>query len=295
VALAILCGAGAHIVSFSSIHAAAAQQNKWLNMSYTYEMCIFGIIVLGLAIGIIGFIVYRSKQRLNLTEDDDFMDKTDDLENDFGAMAFSVVFTMFMRFVLTGHHPVDDETEFDHTREQRTAMLFYAIACLVVAGFIVTFCSKKAADPNASYATKRVMNFFTTVATMNVAWAWLYWGEWEFFEALYPGQAIMGRVMFAITMTIVGGIGLMGLSKMKADTKAGVKNEKKVALTALSLVIAWSWELCFDAAMEDMSEGSAHPVWAKVSATLLLAGVVVPVYATYMKPITLKAIEAIGA
>lgn len=294
VALAILCGAGAHIVSFSSIHAAASAQNHFLGMSYTYTMCIFGICTLGLAIGTIGFLVYTSKKRMDLTEDDGFMDKTDDLENDFGAMAFSVVFTMFMRFMLTGHHPVDDETEFDHTREQRTAMFFYAIACVIVAGFVVSFCSKKAADPSSTYAIKRVMNFITTVATMNVAWAWLYWGEWEFFEALYPGEAIKGRVMFAITMSLIGGLGLIGLSKMSAS-KGAKQSEKKVALTALSLVIAWSWELCFDAAVEDMCEGVAHPVGWKVAATLFLAAIIIPVYAIYMKPITMKAAEAIGA
>jgi len=295
VALAILCGAGAHIVSFSSIHAAAGAQNSLVGMSYTFTMCIFGLGVLGLAFGIIGYLVYTSKKRLNLTEDDAFMDKTDDLENDFGAMAFSVVFTMFMRFVLTGHHPVDDDTDFDHTRNQRTAMFFYAIACLIVAGFVVNFCSKKAADPSASYTVKRVMGFITSVATMNVAWAWLYWGEWQFFEALYPGEAIKGRVMFAIVVSLVGALGIVGLSKIKRDTKPGAKSEKKVALVALSLLIAWSWELCFDAAVETMCEGVAHPVWWKVGTTLTLAAIIVPVYAIYMKPITTKAAEAIGA
>lgn len=299
VSLAILCGAGAHIVSFSSIHAAASTQVHFVGLSYTYAMCIFGMGIVLLALAIIGYLVWTAKKKMKLDEEDGFMDKTDDLENDFGSMAFSVIFTMFVRFILTGHHPADDDTEFDHTSSQRTAMFVYAVVCTVVAGFIVSLCANKASEAaeKKKYGLKRVMTFVTTVAAMNVAWAWLYWGEWQFFETLYPGEAVKGRVMFAITMTMVGGFGLLGLSKIRGspDNAKGSSSYKKVMLTALGLVIAWSWELCFDAAVEDMCEGVAHPVGWKVATTLMLAAIVVPVYGIYMKPITSKAAEAIGA
>merc|ERR1719310_1121696 len=123
-------------------------------------------------------------------------------------------------------------------------MLIYAIFCLIVASFATRYFSKKATDAgNAdNYMMKRVYNFLTTVTAMSVAWAWLYWGEWEFFEALYPGEAIKGRVMFAVSTTVVGGCGLIGLSKIKSSGKGqAMMQERKVALTALALVVAWSW------------------------------------------------------
>jgi len=293
VAMAILCSAGAHIVSFSSIHAAAGSQVKWVSMSYTFAMCAFGMITILVAMLGIGFLAYTAKRRMNLHEDQEYMEKTEDIENDFAAMALSVVFTMFVRFMITGHHPVDDETEFDHTSGQRNLMGCYAIVALIVAAFVTTFCSKKAAEANRSDFFKRLMTFFTTVATMNVAWAVLYWGEWQFFEALYPGEAIKGRLMFAITMTMLGGLGLFGLSKM-INSSTG-RSETRVALIALSLVVAWSWELCFDAAMEAMCEGVSHPVGLKIATTLILAAIVLPVYGYSVKPISSKAAEAIGA
>lgn len=296
VGLAVFCGAGAHIVSFSSIHAAASVQNKvWLSWSFTWAACIFGIIVAGLALLIIGYLVYSAKKKAQVLENDSFMDKTDDLENDFGAMAFSVVFTMFMRFIITGHHPVDDESEFDHTREQRVCMFIYAMVCLLVAAFAVNFLSKKAAEEaqkpdEGSYLKKRMYAFFSTVASMNVAWAFLYWGEWEFFESLYPGEAVKGRVMFAIVSTVFGGLALICLTKLPrrqtnavAKTNVG-KGAELVAVTAISLVVAWSWELCFDAAVEDMTEGVSHPVGWKIATCLTLFAIIVPVYALYVKP-----------
>merc|ERR1719258_393274 len=107
------------------------------------------------------FLVRAAKKRANVLDSDDFMDKTDDLENDFGSMAFSVVFTMFVRFLLTGHHPVDDDTDFDHTANQRMYMLIYACFALLVAAFATPYFAKKAgeaADAN-SYAKKRIWTF----------------------------------------------------------------------------------------------------------------------------------------
>merc|ERR1719174_714405 len=83
VVLAILCGASAHVVSFSSIHAAAGAQNHWVSAYYHWTTCLFGMGVLALGLGIIGYLVYTAKKRADLLDNDVFMDKTDDLENDF--------------------------------------------------------------------------------------------------------------------------------------------------------------------------------------------------------------------
>jgi len=287
-AVAVICGAGAHFVSFSAIQSGASSQNQiFMAYSYTVTMCLLGILTCGLGIGIIAVLIYKAKQRARLTEDDDFMDKSDDVENDAGATAFSVVFTMFIRYLLTGHHPVDDDTDFDHSAGQRTLMLVYAIICLIVAGVGINLISRKCPDEaktGKEYAVKRVCNFFKTVLAMNTAWAFLYWGEWEFFEALYPKDPVKGRVMFAVVVTMIGGVLLLGLSRTP-DLDKAARRTKTCALTALGLVIAFSWELTFDTAVEQMVEDAAHPVHMKVLACVVMLAIIVPVYIYYMKPI----------
>jgi hypothetical protein len=288
--LPILCGAGAHIVSFTSIHAAAGMQNRWwIKMSYSSLMCSFGIAVLAIGLIVIGYIMHTAKRRAGVLDDDDFMDKTDDVENDFGAMAFSVVFTMFVRFLITGHHPVDDETEFDHSAEQRLNMFLYACVCVIVAGFAVSYCTKQAdeAARSGKYAKKRIMTFLSSVAAMNVAWAFLYWGEWTFFEEMFPGEAIKGRVMFAIVASVFAGLFILAISRFsrnQANEKtASASKIESVAVTAVGLVCAWSWELCFDAAVEDMVEGVGHPVAWKIASCLVMFSIIIPVYAFYIR------------
>jgi Ca2+/Na+ antiporter len=271
-------------------------------------MCIFGIAVLVLLLALVGYLTYTAKAKRQADDEAhrSFMDKTDDLENDVAAMSFSVAWTMLVRFALTNHHPsgVAEETDFEHTAGQRAAMLVYAFLCLLIALFSVKICSKKAAT-SQSYAVKRLMTFFNTVAAMNVAWAFLYWGEWEFVGNLAEGEPLKGRVMFAVVATFVSGFVLVALAKFpgtEARVASGVpeynttgKNDKMVALTALALVCAWSWELCFDAAMEDMTEGVGHPVAIKVFTAFTLCAIIVPVYAFQMRPITAPAAAAIGA
>jgi hypothetical protein len=293
VGVAVIAGSGAHLVGFSCIHGTATVQNKvFVGYSYTVQMAIFGLFVLTVGLIIISFLTYRAKQRARLTgEDNDvFMDKSDDLENDVGATGFSVIFTMLVRFALTGHHPVDDDTDFDHTAGERLAMLIYAFVCLGLAAGLLGVVERNL-ENKTSYAAKRALMFVSAVLALNVAWAFLYWGEWQFFEAWYPHSETRGRVLFAITSSCIAALGIVILTKMQK----GSARTKKLALTALALVVAFSWEQVFDAAVDQMVEGDAHPVYHKVMTTLVMAAIVVPVYAIYMKPITMPAAEAIGA
>lgn len=289
VGLAILCGAGAHVVSFSSVHAATSAQHHWLTLDYRWVTCLIGMAVLALALAVIGYCIWKGKQAVGVSKDDDFMDKTDDLENDFGAMAFSVVWTMFVRFLLTGHHPVDDDTEFDHTTTNRNMMLGYAFFALFAGAVIVKYLSS-IQSVTKSYGVKRLTGFGCTVAAMNVAWAFFYWAEWTLFETVFEGQPVFGRIAFALLSTCVGGLGIIGLSSIRNLPKS----VSKVSLTTLALVVAWSWELTFDAAIDSMCEGESHPAVWKIGIAVLMFVVVIPVYAIYMKPISSPCVEAIG-
>jgi len=264
------------------------QNNIWLKVDYLWVWCLIGLLVLALSLAAIGATVFQVKKATGAARDDAFMDMTDDMENDFGAMAFSVCFCMFLRFVITGHHPVDDETEFDHTQSDRNWMLFTAFCNLIIAFFAVPYCSRQVKN----YTAQRVMNFLSTVFAMNVAWSFFYWGEWEFFESMYKHDPIFGRVCFALLTTVLGcgGIFVLARFRMPSGTK-----QAKVALTALGLMVAWSWELCFDAAIDDMCEGRSHPALYKMGAAVIMFAVVIPVYAMYMKPLTMPAADAIGA
>jgi len=292
VSLAIIAGAGAHLVSFTSIDASARAQNAWVSIEYTPLFALIGLVVLAVVLGIIGVAIRLWKRRMELTRNDTFMDRTDDLENDFGSMAFSVCFTMMFRFILTGHHPKDDDTEFDHGAWERTCMFIYGCVMLAIAIPMVMICSRMG-DAAVDYTQKRIYTFVSSCATLNVVWAFLYWGEWEFFEEIYLGRPIFARVMFSVVASIICLVGIVALANLTGNGSS--QKAVKVALTALGLIVAFSWELCFDASIDDMCEGDVHPARLKVLAAVFMGVIVLPVYGYYMKPISMKAAEAIGS
>merc|ERR1719454_366854 len=70
--LAILCGSGAHIASFSSIGWAAHHQNVLMGYSYSTAMCFFGMACIGLGLAIIGYLVYTAKKRAGMLQEENY-------------------------------------------------------------------------------------------------------------------------------------------------------------------------------------------------------------------------------
>lgn len=290
VGLAILCGCGAHYVAFASMHAGTELQvGFFLDWWYHPVSCVVGILVLCMGLAAVGAGVFLLKRHARLTEEEAFMEKTDDMENDFAAMAVALLFSLLVRFLITGHHPQSEEVEFDHTAFQREVMFLYACIAIAAAGAGVMTLSRIRGG-SLSYGVRRACMFGNAFLAMNAAWAWLLWGEWEFYEGKYTGsQPLFGRVLFGLAVSLVcaGMVLAMGHVPLFAAHARMVK----VMLTAMSLVVGWAWEACFDDALEKFCDGLTHPVVAKVAATVVISAVLLPVYATSMKPIAMKAAE----
>lgn len=285
--LAIFCAAGAHYVSFGSMHAAILFVNH--HWSSTIEEVVMGVLLIILVLGAV-FLAAEFGRRAAGLVDDEWQDKIDDLQNDFGAMAAAVCFSLLVRACISGeyHHISDDEeTEDAHTATERRHMLIYACVLIPVAGFLVQQMSSMQARLEAqgrlSYWTKRTIMFFTAFLCMSVAWAFLLWGEWEF-DGRDGGPVIQNKVHFALAATVVCCLSILALGQISGGA---FRSARKVTLTALSLLVGWSWEESFDAAVESVTEDSKNPGTMKIMLALGLACVILPVYVTYLKPVAM--------
>jgi len=296
VGLAICCGCMAHFASFASMHASeAAQYGVFMVLWHHPLMALIGMACLCIFFALIGGLLWYVKRALmrrdGQSDNNEFIEQTDDLENDFSAMALAFVFSLFIRFCLTGYHPSHgEEKEFDHTHRQRLAMLCYAVIALAIAIGAIVYMNKMRSD---RYVVKRVVMFVSAFLSMNVAWAWLLWGEWEFFEHRYSGDPMFGKLCFALVVSLMISVGVIGLAWLPpSEHRSGGKSQELVILTALGLLVAWSWEHVFDHAIELYTEERVHPAPYKVSAAVLLTATVLPTVILYLKPMTLKAQEA---
>merc|ERR1712107_661890 len=103
------------------------------------------------------------------------------------------------------------------------------------------------------YLLKRLCMFGTAFFAMSTAWAFLIWGEWEFYGHLFA--PIFGRVVFAILASLVAAILIMLLGSMKK----GHAKVRTSAIAALSLLSGWAWEACFDEGVDKLVEVVSHP------------------------------------
>lgn len=285
---AILCGCGAHYVSFASMHAAAeVQQNVWLAWSSSLLGAVVGFGALLLFIVLLGLTFCYVRRVTRLDTDDALMDRTENLENDFGGMAAAFVFALLVRYGISGYHPSGGAaSSFEHTALQRNLMLCYGVVSIALAVIGFVFLSRVRAF-SESYSFQRVAKFVSAFLVMNVAWAWILWGEWEFYEGPYTDSpALFGEICCALAFTVVAAGMIFCMAYFRVSSAA------KIAIFAVSLVVAWSWEATFDTAVDHIN-GAMPPVHVKLVAALVLSAVVLPVYALHFKPITMKAAEGI--
>lgn len=296
--LAIFCAAGAHYVSFASMHAAILFLNHHWS-SFVYEVFI-GLTIIMLFMGVL-YAATEAGRRAAKFEDEGWQDKFDDLQNDFGAMAVAVCWSLLVRACIAGeyHHiSADEESEEEHTSAERMTMLIYAIAMIPIAGFSVRMMSSASARMEAegtlTYGKKRAIMFISAVLCMSVAWGFLLWGEWEFDKVKGEGgPEIQGKVYFALTATCLSCLAIIGLGLSGSSSRG--RHERKVLLVALSLLVGWSWEESFDAAVEAVTEETGHAGRTKIAIALALGCIILPVYAKFLKPIAMKYEEELEA
>lgn len=310
--LTALTAVGAHYISFSALHFQNEASDRFF--SSHWGLCLLGVaIFLVLLMGIATLHHFiREKTHMNHQE---FEDSVDDVENDIGGMVLAFAWTTFVRYLILGRYPEHHDAEPGeppHSALQRGLLLLYAVLITVAAFFIIPWLDHWMLEHSqtASRVLIRLHLLCYPFITMSCAWAFLLWGEWEFYESLFMGNAMLGRAVFAFlctTMCIVLLFAFSVVVKRRSDAEraravgqdarslqlskiqAQVDEERerdirRLVVNMLSLIVAFSWEETFDAAVEGAVEGSAHEATAKVILAIVVAGAVLPVYILYLRP-----------
>lgn len=310
--LTALTAVGAHYISFSALHFGQSTQETFF--SWHWALCFLGVIVLFLILLCVGGIHHYIREFTHMHHQE-WEDSVDDIENDIGGMVLAFTWTIFVRYVILGRYPEHEPGPGEplHSPLQRGLMLLYAVLMTVAAFFLVPLLDHWMLEhsQSASRIAIRLHSLCYPFMTMSVAWAYLTWGEWEFYESMFAGNAILARAIFAILVTTTCFAVLLGFSvimKRRSDAaqaraasaqdartaqlskiQAQVDEERerdirRLVVNMLSLMIAFSWEETFDASVEGAVEGDAHPATAKVLLALLVGAAVLPVYIFYLRP-----------
>lgn len=89
---------------------------------------------------------------------------------------------------------------------------------------------------------------------MCVAWSYLLWGEWQFYETYFHGDKMFGKMVFAVMATAICLLLIVVLAYATAERYSNARGYAHLCVTAFSLVTAWSWEHCFHTAIGVLAE-----------------------------------------
>lgn len=313
--LITFCGCAGHYIAFAAIKATGESQHVTQNLvrdsnapyvSFAWCFVVFTILA---GMSLVGFFAFRrhvkDEEELNLA--------VEELELDIVGLVVSWAVMQAVRHTLTGHYPAqahmflqqqvgalshevslsdcntDSGPHIQHTQAQRSFMLLFAIGLTIVCCVSLNIIEE--AKEKSKYWVHKAYHVLQVVLVMCVAWAYLLWGEWQFYETFFHGDKMFGKMVFAVIATFICLLIIIGLAFATATRFSNAKGYADLCVMAASLVTAWSWEHCFHTAISvvaDQYQVGYGGMVPKMIIALIIPLVILPGYMVFLKPIVVE-------
>mmetsp|Transcript_29323 Transcript_29323/g.57394 ORF Transcript_29323/g.57394 Transcript_29323/m.57394 type:complete len:586 (-) Transcript_29323:119-1876(-) len=289
------CSIGAHFIAFAGIitgshlqHETSLTFDEEIQPMVSFAFCFVTVLIL-LAVSAVNQFVWRKR-----VEHHAMNHALDHLELDILGLVISFLITQAVRHALREEYPKmhhlllqrnspSEHIEYIHPQWQCWFMLGWSVFLTVLAGVCLPMLNQ--------YREKGWVNKLIHVTkvtlVMLVAWGYILYGQWEFYERLFHGDAMFGHMVFAVTATAVGLLLLYIMAEIQGRTsRPQVLETNRITVTGISLVVAWSWEHCFNIALDVIGQdyqvgyGGLVP---KCVLAVAIPAVMLPVYFNHVR------------
>merc|ERR1719188_200615 len=114
-------------------------------------------------------------------------------------------------------------------------MFGWAVSLTIMAGVALPRLNKMAGEHKFSWLNKGV-HVMKVIIIMLVAWGYLLWGQWEFYENLFHGDVMFGHMVFAAIATLTGLLFLYVLAYLQGELRDPASIEtNNITVTGVSL------------------------------------------------------------
>lgn len=312
-------GIGGHYVAFAAIHFGISTQDAYFDMNPFFcflSVILFFVVVAAVSVGFF-FLKHHlftetGDEALRLAHQD-FEDGVDEIENIVGAGVLAVVWTMSIRYAIMGRMPTHFkymEGGTDHSMLQRGLFLTYALVMHAITAFLLPKLEDWLRDEAhaASQIKTRLMLLASPFLTMSVAWAYLLWAEFEFYEFLFIDNKALGCILFAVLATFVCFSLILALAKYSKRSRhpdldrtdnpklrecALIEEQiqlereaelRKTVVTMLALIVGFSWAATMNVTLSDSVGRSQHPAILMAGIAIGGAALILPLYLYYLRP-----------
>jgi len=294
-AMTTFCSVGAHFIAFSGILASTQTQrsvskvppHEWEPLA-SFAFCLF---VMAFIAGISAVTWFTWRRDV---KHDKLNHGIEHLELDIAGLVVSFAITQAVRHAIMGKYPppshlllqeaASEDHGHVHKEWQVWFMFLWAAALTVVAGLSLPKLEKLAV--HGPWAARGV-HVLKVVLIMLVAWGYLLWGEWAFYERMFRGDMMFGHMVFSVIATLVCLAVLYIMAVVSGRwTSPQAMETQDITITGISLVAAWSWEHCFNVALDVIGEEyqvGYKGLVPKLVLAILIPAVLLPTYVRHIR------------
>jgi len=208
-------------------------------------------------------------------------------ENDVASLSTSFLFVQAIRMGLTGVLPDGEgleEPPVPISPLQQIALYLAGVGCMVAVILLLA----------TGLATKyRNLGVLQNSLGMSFSWCFFWSTRWAVsqnatLEELRAGpESMEGRILLALMLSGLALSVIFVLDHMEDSTKAQGDASQMSAvvqnfINALSILVGFSWEHCFDFALEGVASKTSRPSVAKLLFTGIVSMIITPAWRRYI-------------
>lgn len=205
-------------------------------------------------------------------------EQAEEAENDVFSLCVSYLLVQSIRFSLTGVLP--EKLGLEHPAikpgpESILGLFGFGILFAVVTAVAAIY-----------FRHGRVSELVQGTCSTSFAWCFLWATRWvaleiEILDKLSAGPETMeGRIILALFLSAAAFLVIFVLDVIEDSGGDNAQMSRIIQniITALSILVGFTWEQCFDGGLEAVSSKSRHPMVTQVCFTAMVAVIVIPAW-----------------
>jgi len=229
------------------------------------------------------------------SRDELYHDVVAEAENDAASLAISFLTVQALRFMLSGVLPKISGIEPHHAKPAIDWPRILGLYGLGLAIFVCTVLVYFLVRNTASYKNvhfRRYIDMMKNQGAMTFAWCVLGASGWQaqashVMDAIGGAHSMTGSLMLALILSFSAMIAIFGLDKIEDRSKENREDHQvgklvRNVITALSILVGFSWEHAFAHSIEAVSQQTSMPHLCHFCMGLLVALSIIPAWRKYI-------------
>jgi len=218
-----------------------------------------------------------------------------DAMQDVASLCVSFLIVQACRFNISGVLPNTlgiEEADYHHNLHCTLGLLFAATffaICTVVLVCVTSVRPEGEAKDHKENISLRIICVLQCSCAMSMAWCLLYAIKWETTRSFPPmdnPNAFLSRLMTAVTISLVAFFVISILDMIADSSLTGEKVDMAIIqiISAISILVGFSWEQCFDGGVEVIAAKTPEPwpVYAELAIATFVALLVITPWRRYI-------------